>query len=705
MLEKFFEPRSVAVIGASREAGKIGNDVLRNLIQYGYKGKLYPINPKSDEIMGLPCYKSVKDVPGEVDQAVICIPAKFALEAVRDCAAKKVPAIVIITAGFKEMGREGAELERQVVEVAAQSGMRIVGPNCLGIINTATSLNASFAAGMPERGDIAFLSQSGAFGTAVLDWAIGEKIGFSKFVSVGNKADVDETSLLEAIGGDHDTKVLLGYIESVQHGPEFMKIARSVTRRKPVVLFKSGNTAAGAKAASSHTGALAGSDKAYVAAFSQTGILRAEQVVDMFDWGLAFSYQHGIKGPNVALVTNAGGPGIIATDAIEKSRLKMAPLAKETVEDLRKRLPPAANFYNPIDVLGDAKADRYDFAIRAALKDPNVDGVIVVLTPQTSTEPLPTAEALVKAAGEFGKPVVAAFMGGPASAEGFRYLMRNRVPCFPFPERAVSAMNALYRQRLWLDTPVGEAPVFKVNRDAVAKIFKQLRAAGRTQLGEIEAREVISAYGFRLPKSILAPTAQEAVKAAECIGFPVVMKISSPDILHKSDVGGVKVGLKSAAEVESAFAAMMESVRKRMPKADIHGVLVQQMAGGGKEVILGMTRDPQFGPMLMFGLGGIYVEVLKDVSFRVAPITRADAEAMVNEIRAIALLKGARGQAPADLDAVIEGILRLAQLCLDFPEIVEIDVNPLLAFPRGEGAMAIDARIVLKADGPGHAAH
>ena len=696
MLDKFFEPRSVAVIGASREAGKIGNDVLRNLIQYGYKGKLYPINPKSDEIMELPCYKSVKDVPGEVDLAVICIPAKFALEAVRDCAAKKVPAVVIITAGFKEMGREGAELERQVVEVAASSGMRIVGPNCLGVINTATSLNASFAAGMPERGDIAFLSQSGAFGTAVLDWAIGEKIGFSKFVSVGNKADVDETSLLEAIGGDQDTKVLLGYIESVQHGPEFMKIARAVTRRKPVVLFKSGNTAAGAKAASSHTGALAGSDKAYVAAFSQTGILRAEQVVDMFDWGLAFSYQHGIKGPNVALVTNAGGPGIIATDAIEKSRLKMATLTKETVEDLRKKLPPAANFYNPIDVLGDAKADRYDFAIRAALKDPNVDGVIVVLTPQTSTEPLPTAEALVKAAGEFGKPVVAAFMGGPASAEGFRYLMRNRVPCFPFPERAVSAMNALYRQRLWLDTPEGESPVFNVNRDAVTKIFKQLRDAGRTQLGEIEAREVISAYGFRLPKSVLAPTAQDAVKAAEGIGFPVVMKISSPDILHKSDVGGVKVGLKSAAEVENAFNGMMETVRKRMPKADIHGVLVQQMAGGGKEVILGMTRDPQFGPMLMFGLGGIYVEVLKDVSFRVAPITRADAEAMVNEIRAIALLKGVRGQAPADLDAVIEGILRLAQLCLDFPEIVEIDVNPLLAFPRGEGAMAIDARIVLK---------
>ncbi len=700
MLESFFQPRSVAVIGASREAGKLGHDVLKNLVDYNYSGVLYPVNPKGEPILGLTCYKSVRDIPGEVDLAVIVIPAKFTLDAVKECAAKKVRALIIITAGFKEMGREGAELEKKVTDVARAGGMRIVGPNCLGLINTQFNLNASFAAGMPEKGDVAFMSQSGAFGTAVLDWAIGERLGLSKFVSVGNKADVDETSLLEAIGADPDTGVILGYVESVQDGPGFMRVARRVTRQKPVIIFKSGHSAAGAKAASSHTGALAGSDNAYNSAFKQCGILRAREVVDMFDWGLAFSCQKGIKGPNIALVTNAGGPGIIATDAVERSRLKMAQISKETVDALRGVLPPAANFYNPIDVLGDAKADRYDFAIRAALKDPNVDGVVVVLTPQTSTEPVPTAEAIVKAAREFGKPIVAAFMGGPRTQEGFRYLMDHRIPAYHFPERAVSAMDALYRQRMWVESPQGEVPVFNVDRKAVAARFKEARASGHLQLGEQEAREVIAAYGFRLPSSVLCPTADEAVAAAVKIGFPIVMKISSPDILHKSDVGGVKVGLQNEKEVREAFAAMMENVRRKMPKADIRGVLIQQMVKGGRETILGMTKDPQFGPMIMFGLGGIYVEVLKDVSFRIAPLTRADAETMVSEIRSIALLKGVRGQAPADLDAVVDGLLRLSQLASDFPEIVEIDLNPFLAFARGEGAMAVDARIVLKSNEP-----
>jgi acetyltransferase len=700
MLEPFFEPKSVAVIGASREAGKLGHDVLKNLIDYKYGGILYPVNPKGDPIMGLICYKSVKDIPGEVDMAVIVIPAKFTLDAVKDCAAKKVKALIIITAGFKEMGREGAELERKVVEVAREGGMRIVGPNCLGLINTQFNLNASFAAGMPEKGDVAFMSQSGAFGTAVLDWAIGERLGLSKFVSVGNKADVDETSLLEAIGADPDTGVILGYVESVQDGPGFMKVARRVTRQKPVIIFKSGNSAAGAKAASSHTGALAGSDNAYNSAFKQCGVMRAREVVDMFDWGLAFSCQKGIKGPNIALVTNAGGPGIIATDAVERSTLKMAQISKETVDALRTVLPPAANFYNPIDVLGDAKADRYDFAIRAALKDPGVDGVIVVLTPQTSTEPVATAEAIVKAAREFGKPIVAAFMGGPRTQEGFRYLMDHRIPAYHFPERAVSSMDALYRQRLWVESPQGEVPSFKVDKKAVATAFKQANDTGRPQLGEQEAREVVAAYGFRLPASTLCPTADEAVAAAKKTGFPVVMKISSPDILHKSDVGGVKVGLQNEKEVRDAFAAMMDTVRRKMPKADIRGVLIQQMVKGGRETILGMIKDPQFGPMIMFGLGGIYVEVLKDVAFRIAPLTRADAETMVSEIRSIALLKGVRGQPPADLDAIVDGLLRLSQLTTDFPEIVEVDINPFLAFPRGEGAIAVDARIVLKSDHP-----
>jgi acetyltransferase len=699
MLDSFFEPRSVAVIGASREPGKVGHDVLRNLIQYGYPGKIYPINPKAQEVLGLPCFPTVKDPPGPVDLAVIVIPAKLALDAMRDCAAKKVPAVIIITAGFKETGREGAELERKVVDLARANQMQIVGPNCLGLINTAFSLNASFAAGMPKKGDIAFLSQSGAFGTAILDWAIGEEIGFSKFVSVGNKADVDETTLIEAIGADRDSRVMLGYVESIQKGAEFMRVARSVTRRKPVILFKSGMTAAGARAASSHTGALAGSDNAYAAAFKQCGVLRASEVVDMFDWGLAFSYQKEIAGNHIALVTNAGGPGIIATDAVERSLLAMAPLSKETVEGLRAALPPTANFYNPIDVLGDAKAERYDTALRAALKDPNVNGVIVILTPQTSTEPLPTAQAIVRAAEEFRKPVLACFMGGPRTTEGGRHLTEHHVPVYPFPERAVKAMDALYRQRLWVNSPQGEVPTFKADREKVAGIFRRARESRRLELGEQESREVITAYGFKVPRSVLAANAAEAVQAAREIGLPVVMKIASPDILHKSDVGGVKVGLATEKEVEAEFLVMMENVRRRMPKADIRGALIQEMIKGGRETILGMTCDPQFGPMLMFGLGGIYVEVLKDVSFRIAPLTRSDAESMISEIRAVKLLRGVRGQPPSDLDAVTDGLLRLSQLVADFPEIVEMDLNPLSVFAKGQGAIAMDARVVLKPNG------
>ena len=575
--------------------------------------------------------------------------------------------------------------------------MRIIGPNCLGLINTPEKLNASFAAGMPEKGDIAFMSQSGAFGTAILDWAIGEQIGFSKFISVGNKADVDETTLLEAVGADHDTRVMLGYIESVQRGEEFMRAAREITRRKPVILFKSGMSAAGAKAASSHTGALAGSDNAYAAAFRQSGVLRAREVVDLFDWGLAFSYQKGIGGPNVALVTNAGGPGIIATDAVERSRLQMAALAKETVDALHKALPPAANFYNPIDVLGDARAERYDVAVRAALSDPNVHGVVVILTPQTSTEPLPTAEVDGEGRRRVRQAGRRQLHGRAARGRGL-----------PLSHGAPRADLSVPRTRRGRDGRAVSAPAvdghagraksaaFPVAKDKVAAIFQQSRAAGRLELGEQEAREVISAYGFKVPRSVLATTHEEAVAAAREVGLPVVMKISSPDILHKSDVGGVRVGVATELEVVGAFTAIIESARRKLPQADISGVLVQEMIRGGRETILGMTRDAQFGPMIMFGLGGIYVEVLKDVSFRIAPLTRRDAEEMVGEIRSVKLLRGVRGQPPADFEALVEGLLRLSQLVMDFPEIVEMDLNPLAVFPKGGGTVAMDARLALK---------
>jgi len=696
MLESFFEPRSVAVIGASREPGKVGHDVLQNLVQHGFRGSIYPVNPKASEILGLPCYPSVREVPGEVDLAVVVVPARVTLQVIQDCAAKKVPAVIVISTGFKESGRQGAELERALVRTARQNGMRLLGPNCLGLINTAAALNASFAAGMPERGNIAFLSQSGAFGTAILDWAIGTSIGFSKFVSVGNKADVDETDLLEAIGADSDSSVILGYVESIQDGAAFMRVAREVSRKKPVVFMKSGGTSAGARAASSHTGALAGSDRAYDAAFRQSGVLRARQVADLFDWGLAFSCQGGIAGPNVAIVTNAGGPGIIATDAVERSTLRMASLGREAVDALHAALPPAANVYNPVDVLGDARAERYGTAIRIVLADPQVHGALIILTPQAMTEPLATARLIAEAASGTEKPVLACFMGGTRTAEAARYLLEHRVPCYEFPERAVAAMDALHRHRLWVDSSRGEAPHFEdVDRGKVEEAFRKMRSSGRLQLGEREAREVVAAYGFRVPRSRLVSGPEQAAQAAVELGLPVVMKIASPDILHKSDVGGVRVGLESEQEVEDAYLAMMERVRHRMPQAEVRGVLVQEMVRAQREVILGVTRDPQFGPMLMFGLGGIYVEALRDVSFRIAPLTREEAEAMVREIRSYALLRGVRGQPPADIRAITEGLLRLSQLATDFPEIVEVEINPLAVFPRGKGAMAVDARLAL----------
>jgi len=698
MLEEFFRPQSIAVVGASREPGKVGHDVLNNLAQYGFEGALYPVNPKADQVLGRTCYASVKELPAAVDLAVIVVPARVVLPVMEECGQKGVRAAIIISAGFKESGVEGAERERAMTAIAARYGIRVIGPNCLGLINTQCRLNASFAADMPARGNIAFVSQSGAFGTAVLDWAIGERIGFSKFVSVGNKADVDEVDLLRAIGQDQETAVILGYVESVANGAEFVRVAREVSRIKPLVIMKSGGTQAGARAASSHTGALAGSENAFRAAFRQSGILRVSVVEEMFDLAMAFSFQGRIAGPRIAIVTNAGGPGIIATDAIERSGLRMADLSRETVETLRPALPAAANLYNPIDVLGDAPAERYRVALAAAIADPNVDGMIVIVTPQTTTEPEATAEAVAELASGTDKPILGCLMGGPRVAEGRRILVARHVPDYPFPERAVRALEAMYRYRLWLDQPEETPPRVDARKKVAHAALATARAEERMELDEHAAREVIGAYGFRLPTSRLAATAAEAVAFAADTGGRVVLKIASPDILHKSDVGGVKVGLQGEEAVREAYHEIRDNARRRMPQAEIRGVLVQEMVAGGKEVILGMTRDPQFGPLLMFGLGGIYVEVLKDVSFRLAPLTRRDAEEMVREIRSYPLLRGVRGEPPADVGAIIQGLLQLSQLVMDFPEVVEMDVNPLVVFPQGHGAVALDARLALAFD-------
>jgi acetyltransferase len=696
MLEPFTNPRGVAVVGASTSPDKLGYQVLHNIVRYGYQGRVYPINPKADEILGLKVYPTVSDIDGPVDLAVILIPNKVVPAALEECGQKGIKGAVIITAGFREVGKEGKALEQQLIEIAHRYDMRLVGPNVLGIIDTVESLNASFAAAMPRRGHIAFMSQSGALCTSVLDFAIGQGTGFSRFYSIGNKADLNEIDFLRAWSEDPETRVITAYLEGITNGPEFIKVAREVTRQRPIVAIKSGTTSAGSRAVSSHTGTLAGSEAAYDAAFKQCGIVRAGSVQDLFDYAQAFSRQPIPTSDAVAVVTNAGGPGIMASDAIERCGMHLASLTPENQQAIRAALPAAASAANPIDVLGDAPADRYAIGIEGALKDPNVGMVVVVLTPQTSTQIPETARLLGELSQKYHKPTFAAFMGDGAIKEATRILTEYSIPNYPVPERAVQAMNAMWRHHLWLETPQQKLETFEVDKALVRKILDGVRAEGRATAGDAEAREVLEAYGIPLPKTALAKTADEAVAAAESMGYPVVMKIASPDILHKTDIGGVKLNLSSASEVRDAFDLIIYRATRHMPDATIWGCQVQQMIKGGRETIIGVNRDPQFGPLIMFGLGGVYVEAFKDVTFRVAPIDRREANEMIAEIRSYALLRGVRGEKRADMEAIIDTLLRISQLVTDFPEIVELDINPLLVFPQGQGVLGLDMRLGLQ---------
>ena len=697
MLEMFTNPRGVAVIGASPSPDKLGYAVLKNVFQYGYQGRVYPINPKASEILGLPAYPSVAEIPGPVDLAIILVPAKVVPSVLEECGQKGIKGAVIISAGFREVGREGRQLEQQLIEIAHRYEMRLIGPNVLGIIDTFSGLNASFASGMPRQGHIAFMSQSGALCTSILDMALGQGTGFSRFYSIGNKADINEIDLLKAWSADPETNVIVAYLEGIANGPEFMKVARDVTRRKPIVSIKSGSTSAGSRAVSSHTGTLAGSEAAYEAAFKQVGIVRAGSVQDLFDYAQAFARQPLPTSDAVAVVTNAGGPGIMASDAIERAGMRLASLTPELQQHMRANLPPAASVVNPIDVLGDAPAERYAMAIEAALQDANVGMLLVVLTPQTSTQIPETARALGELSQKYKKPCFAAFMGDLAIRPAAEILTQHSVPNYQVPERAVAAMRAMWRQHQWINTPEPKLEPLAVDKDAVRRVLDGLRAEGRVTAGDAEARDILLAYGIPLPKAVLATTPEEAVAAAESIGYPVVMKIASPDILHKTDIGGVKLNLNSANDVRDAFDLIVYRSRRYMPDATICGCQVQQMVKGGREVIIGVNRDPQFGPLLMFGLGGVYVEAFKDVTFRVAPIDRREAREMLGEIRSYNLLRGVRGEKASDLEGIVDTLDRVSQLVTDFPEIVEMDINPLLVFPAGQGVLGLDMRLALEA--------
>ncbi|GAB4437548.1 MAG: acetate--CoA ligase [Anaerolineae bacterium] len=695
-LQAFFTPKAVAVIGASRSPDKLGYAVVHNLAEGGYQGALYPINPKADEILGYKAYPSVLDVPDPIDLAVIVVPYKWVPDALRECGEKGIQAVVVISAGFRETGHEGMEREKELVRIAEEYGIRLIGPNCLGVIDAHTPLNATFAAGTPPKGPVGFMSQSGALGTAILDWAMAGRIGFSKFVSMGNKADVSEMDLMQAWVNDPDTQVIALYSEGLPDGQEFIRVAREVVKQKPVVIVKSGVTQAGARAVSSHTGSLAGSEQAYQAAFHQAGVLRANSLQELFDYALGFAYQPPIKGDRVAIITNAGGPGILATDQLERAGMKLARLDPGTIEKLNAALPEAASSANPVDVLGDAMADRYKIALDLVVHDPNVDGIIVILTPQAMTEIEETARAVVEVAKQIDKPVLGCFMGEYRAEAGAKILTANGIPNYDVPERAAATLKALSWYREVKHRPTFEAESFDVDNDTVRNLLDSARAEGRLEIGDAEARAILTAYGFRIARSEVAADAEEAVRLADEFGYPVVLKIASPDILHKTDVGGVKVGLENATDVRDAFDLIVYRAQRYVPGAKIWGCLVQEMVPQGMEVLVGMNRDPQFGPLVTFGLGGIYVEVLKDVTFRVAPFGRNEAQEMLGEIRARALLDGVRGEPPKDKDAIVDTLLRINQLVTDFPEILELDINPLMVYERGRGAIPLDMRLILR---------
>lgn len=697
MLDAFFKPNAIAVIGASRDPSKLGYAVLANIVESGYSGGVYPINPKAEAILGFKVYPDVRELPEVPDLAIIVIPYQQVPESIEACGQAGVKAVVVISAGFREVGMEGLKREIEVQELAKKYKIRLIGPNCLGVIDTHTPLNATFAAGTPHSGPIAFMSQSGALGTAILDLSLaGKRLGLGKFVSLGNKTDVAEADLLRYLADDEETRVILIYSEGLPSGREFMEVAREVTRKKPVIVVKSGVTQSGQRAVSSHTGSLAGAEQAYKSAFYQSGVLRAETMQAMFDYALGFAYQPLLNGNQIAIVTNAGGPGILATDALEQAGLELARLTQETKLALEHYLPGAASAANPVDVLGDAQNDRYEVALRRVAADPNVDGILVILTPQAMTQIEMTAHAVGKLSKEFDKPILACFMGEARIEVAVDILAEYGVPNYPFPERAAETFAAMRDYREYRDRPDAQIIRFEVDQSAAAALIATVRRDGRVSLGDAECRSMLDAYGLTRPKAEIAANAEEAVRIASDIGYPVVLKIASPDILHKTDVGGVKVGLTSPADVKDAFELIVYRAQRYVPDARIWGCLVQEMVPKGIELLVGMSRDAQFGPLITFGLGGIYVEALRDVTFRIAPFGRKDAEEMLEEIRARTLLDGVRGEPAADKEAIIDTLLRMSQMVTDFPEIVEMDINPLVVYTEGSGAMALDMRLVLK---------
>jgi acetyltransferase len=706
-LDSLFYPRSIAVIGASRQPGSVGQSLLSSLLMNRYQGIIFPVNPHASSVLGIKCYPRVLEIPDDVDLAVAVVPSRLVPSVLEDCGRMGIKAAIIISAGFKEIGGKGVDLEHCVLEVSRRYDIALVGPNCLGIINTdpASQMNATFATDMPQVGNIGFISQSGALCVAVLNYAQEANIGFSKFISMGNKAGVGENELLAYLRSDPKTDVILMYLEDLVNGREFMRIARETTgstkRPKPIIALKAGRTLPGARAASSHTGSLAGSDRVYDAIFEQCGVLRVETLEELFDYVKGFSRQPLPHGPNVGIVTNSGGPGILATDACIRHGLNIPSLSGPTVSKLRRFLPKTASLHNPVDLVAEAQAEQYEAALRSVLKDRQIHSAIVILTSTAFTKVDKISAAVVKVAGESEKPLVCCLLGVFDVSKGIEILEVGGIPNYRFPESAARVLSEMAKFTLWIDRPQTRARTYRVDKAKVKTIFDAVKKDGRRILLEQEAYDVLRAYRFPVIESQLAKNEGEAVRAAGKVGFPVVLKIASPEVVHKFDFDAVRLDLKNGTEVRQAYLEILKNVRRRKPDARIAGMTVERMARPGKEIILGMSRDLQFGPVLMFGLGGIYVEALEDVSFRLAPIREYSAMAMIRKTKTHKILEGFRGGPVYDVEAIAECLKKLSQLVVDFEDIQELDINPLFVYERGQGCRIVDARIIISADPAG----
>jgi acetyl coenzyme A synthetase (ADP forming)-like protein len=695
-LDAILTPRSVAVIGASRTEASIGHQVLANLIRHGFTGPVYPVNPKAVSVHSVRAYPSVAAIPEAVDLAVIAVPRDGVAGVAEECGRAGVRGLVVISAGFKETGPAGAEAERQLLGIARRYGMRLVGPNCMGVLNghPAVSLNATFAPTMPPHGRAAFVSQSGALGVSVLDFARELGIGIAQFVSIGNKADVSGNDALLQWEHDPAVGVMLMYVESFGNARRFLEIASRITKAKPIIVVKSGRSRVGARAASSHTGALAASDVAVDALLAQAGVLRAGTVEELFDMAMAFTGQPLPRSRRTAAVTNSGGPGILAADALEHEGFELVDLDSGTADRLPPLFSPEASIRNPLDMIATVTAAQYGRGLDTVLSDPTVDSALALFVPPLGVRQEDVAEGIVKAAAAHpAKPVLAVLMGRDGLPQGRAELNRAGIPAYVFPESAARGLAALRRHREWQARPRLEPPRFEVDGARAAGIIARARAAGRSALTEVEALELFQAYGVPAAPSRLALDAEGALRAAADLGYPVVVKVVSPDIVHKTDVGGVRTDIATAVELREACAEMLHAVGRTAPRARMEGLLVQRMVHGGRETIAGFSRDASFGPLVMFGLGGVYVEALRDVVFRIAPIHSLDAHDMLRGIRSVKLLDGVRGAPPVAFGALADVLLRLSQLSLDLPDVLELDVNPLLAFP--DGAVAVDARVLL----------